>query len=368
VRSYAHDQQTAARLAGTLFESGDGTRPAQAEWDCRRTKPHPSEAEVKGTGCSDKQSAKAQEFLTTFALSSPSSNTLNSPRSCGGQLADNKVVFKGFGFPEFGEHVYKQHEDFFQRIVNLQNALNALITRAYKDVGTCERLILNFAMLVGVSLMEVVTLVGNGFGQGAMKIVRGLIENSINAEYLRQNPDRCKDYLDWHWIEQHKLLNWAKQYNPPLFASISDDAKKLIEHSFQQIRPRFEYTTTRDNKRKMRDTWCELNLAERAFQTGFEETYRLVMPHANQILHGSIGGLGKHFDLEKDEHRIAIPPADDWGGEALIAAHESTLKALETLSKTVNVEPEPCLQSLIEDFHFVWSKPDTSTIQRKNSL
>jgi Family of unknown function (DUF5677) len=270
-------------------------------------------------------------------------------------LPEDKIEFKGFGFPDFGQHVYEQHKDFFQRLVNLQDALNFLTTRAYEDVEACQKLILNLVMLVGVSMMEVVTLVGNGFGQGAMKIVRGLMENAINAEYLRRNSATCADYLDWHWVEQHRLLVWAEEHNPNLYASIPEETKQQIENGFENVRPRFEYTT-RDNKQRLRETWCELNLADRAVQTGFEESYRLVMPHANQILHGSIGGLGRHFDLSQDEHRIAIPPSDDWAGEALIAAHESTLKAVETLSKTFNVEPTPSLQSLIDDFHFVWSR------------
>jgi hypothetical protein len=138
-------------------------------------------------------------------------------------------------------------------------------------------------------------------------------------------------------------------------ARLPDEIKERVEQNFENIRSRFEYTT-RDNRRRIRDTWCELNLAERAFRTGFEQTYRLVMPHANQILHGSIGGLGRHFDFEQDEHRIAIPPSDDWGGEALIATHESTLRAVETLSNTFNVQPDPPLQTLIDDFHIVWSR------------
>jgi hypothetical protein len=269
-------------------------------------------------------------------------------------MTDKAVEFNGFGFPDFGEHVFKEHEEFFQRIVSLQDALNFLTQRAYSSVETYQRLILNLVMLVGVSMMEVVTLVGNGFGQGAMKIVRGLIENAINAEFLRLNPDCCEDYLEWHWVEQHKFLKWAKENNSHLFTSISDEKKALIGDNFERIRVRFEYTT-RDNKQKLRDTWCELNLADRASRTGFEEIYKLVMPHANQILHGSIGGLSRHFDLEHDEHRIAIPPSDDWGGEALIAAHEGALRAVETLSKTFTVDPEPSLQSLIEDFQVVWA-------------
>ena len=98
-----------------------------------------------------------------------------------------------------------------------------------------------------------------------------------------------------------------------------------------------------------------MNLADRAARTGFGEEYRLVMKYANPILHGSVGGLASHFDVEADQHRITVPPSDEWIGEALIAAHESTLKAIETLSKTFKLEPIPPLQSLLDDFQFVWN-------------
>ena len=267
-------------------------------------------------------------------------------------MAD-EVKFISFGFPDFGNEVFKKFEPFFQSSAGFQDALNSLVNRAYENAETWQRVVLNLGMLVGVSGMEVVTLVGNGFGQGAMKIVRGLIENAINAEFLRIEPSRCADYLDWHWIEQHKLLNWAKERNPPLFGRIPDEVKIAIADNFNKVRGRFEYTNP-DGKKRLREIWCELNLADRATKTGFEEIYRRVMPHANQILHGTIGGLSRHFDLEQDEDRIAIPPSTEWCGEALIATHESVLKTIETLSKAFSVDPEPSLGVLVSDFHSVW--------------
>ena len=59
-----YDQQTAARVAGTLPESGAGTRPGEAGDDCGRNEPHPSEPEQEGTSGSGKQSAKAAECMT----------------------------------------------------------------------------------------------------------------------------------------------------------------------------------------------------------------------------------------------------------------------------------------------------------------
>src|SRR5262249_29888845 len=144
------------------------------------------------------------------------------------------------------------------------------------------------------------------------------------------NPEQCDDYLQWHWVENKRLLNWAQKYKPQLFDSISADSKQLIQQKFEEVRLRFEYAT-RDKKKKLRDGWCDLSLADRTLRTGFEENYRLVMPNANQILHGAIGGMRTHFDLEQDTHRIAVHLSDDWAGEVLMAGHVGALRAIDTL-------------------------------------
>jgi hypothetical protein len=271
-------------------------------------------------------------------------------------MMEQKIQFKGFGFQNFWEQAYKENEQFFQNIVGVQDAVNHLTSRAYEDVTPSQKVILNLAMLVGTGMIEVVTLVGNGMGQGAMKIVRGLIENAINAEYLRRNPSECDNYLDWHWVEQHKLLASMRERSSEVLAEVSAEAQNVIEENYERVRPRFEFRNW-DNKLKLRDSWCSLNLADRAAKTGFEQTYRVIIPQANQILHGTIGGLNKHFDLKQDEHRIAFPPSHDWGKQALLAAHESTLKVVQTFSEAFSVESEPSLESLIEAYRLVW-EPD----------
>ena len=77
---FDYNQQTAARLAETLPESGEGTRPAEAGGDCCRTKPDPSKPEQESTRHSGKQSAKATECLRVFVRYYPSSTPLDSSR------------------------------------------------------------------------------------------------------------------------------------------------------------------------------------------------------------------------------------------------------------------------------------------------
>ncbi len=151
-------------------------------------------------------------------------------------------------------------------------------------------MILNLGILAGISAYELVTLAGNGFGQGAMKIARTVMETAINAEYLRRFPNECDLYLNWHWIEQFKLLAYVRQYSPELLPQLSPEEIARVETQYQAVRARFEKPNG-----DLRSSWCTLNLADRAARTGFSEAFRVINPLSSQLIHGTLGGLSHHF-------------------------------------------------------------------------
>jgi hypothetical protein len=260
------------------------------------------------------------------------------------------------GYPEFWQKAHDAFAKFFEVAPRVQAALNDLTGRGYQSVEPYQKVVLNLALLTGVAMTELVTLVGNGLGHGAMKIARGILEGAINAEYFRRFPGECEDYLQWHWVEQHKLLNYVREHSPKVIEHLQVENMERIEKEFDAVRSRFEYTTAED-KKKLRGSWCSLDLGTRAAKTDFLESYRTINPLASQILHGSIGGLAMHFDLDEDVHRIAVPPSLDYCGEALVGGHLCMVKIVETLTRTFGTKPCHPVEELVRDFHYAWEKP-----------
>jgi hypothetical protein len=95
-----------------------------------------------------------------------------------------------FANQDLWPEVVKRHPEFFQRIGRLQEAVRNVVDPAYAALDVKKRLQMNLLILVATGMAEVVTPVGNGMGHGAMKIVRGIIENAINAEYIRRFPEQ----------------------------------------------------------------------------------------------------------------------------------------------------------------------------------
>jgi hypothetical protein len=256
-----------------------------------------------------------------------------------------------FGHPEFWEQVYASFPKFFEVIFRAGDALNGITVRRYDNLEPCQKIIFNLGLLTGFSVMELITLVGNGFGLGAMKIARTILESSINEEYLRLYTGECDDYLEWHWVEQYKMLKYVQQNMPEHLSELSETEQ--TERGFQDSKPRY---LRKDGQ--LRGSWCRLDLGSRAAKTGFTEAYKLIYPFGSQLIHGSIGGLAMHFDGTHEGARISPPPSLNWCEQALVGAHMCLYRIVYTLSLTLKVQPFPSLNQLEADYKYAWNKSE----------
>ena len=134
-------------------------------------------------------------------------------------------------------------------------------------------------------------------------------------------------------------------------------AEKLAEFEaeYERVKLLFRYKVANcdgTERTVKQESWCRDNLYQRAEKTGAAQTYMTVMPWANQILHGTIGGWLAEIDAA--DLRIEYPPTERWGGEALIAGHLALIQAIEATGKALNATPAPAVAELEADFQEVW--------------
>jgi hypothetical protein len=147
-----------------------------------------------------------------------------------------------------------------------------------------------------------------------------------------------------------------KETSPDSLKEILPKKIASDEAEYQRVKGLFRYKlTSSDGSEKTikQDTWCRDNLYQRAEKTNMAQSYRTVMPSANQILHGTISGWMRELDQESG--RVEFPPTHKWGGEALIAAHIALLQTVETAALALSVTPNPSIDILKEDFGAIWT-------------
>jgi len=253
------------------------------------------------------------------------------------------------GRPEFWPEVQKEYPRFFEVAHKLSPALHSVVDRAYPNLLAHQRAILNLSILAGITMTEVVTLAGNGLGQGAMKCMRTLLETSINTEYLRLNPIEFDDYKEWYWVERFRQMESLRENSLDTFKSLDPTVVADVAQNMDRVRPRF---ARKDGK--LRQTWCTRDLAQRSVITGHYETYRMVNADASGFIHGSMHSLVRYFDSDKDVDRIDIPPSLKWITQSLSSSHHCMGRVIETASKTFGVQSDPSIEEIFKDFQWAW--------------
>ena len=271
-------------------------------------------------------------------------------------MHDAGNVRRVFGFPDFAPTVEAEYPRFFEVSPRVLTAMHSVADRPHAGPEPHQRAILNLSMLAGVSLVEVVILTVNGLAQGAMKIVRSLMETAVNVEYLRLRPAEFEDYREWAHVERFKKVEFVREHLPQVFATIEPGTIAAIQREMDRVRPRFERVRY-DGTRELRSSWSAQNLGNRASVAGFSETYKTINPLASSFVHETMSGLMEHFEVTKDPHRIEIPPSLAWSTQALSGAHDCMVRVVKTLSETFGVLPDPTVETLVKEWHYAWTEP-----------
>lgn len=259
------------------------------------------------------------------------------------------------GYPEFlRTQAYPTFRNFFEVCNNLMEALDKLTLRSGPAKNKSHTLIRHLCVMTGISLSDVALLVGNGCGLGAMKITRTALEFAVNAEYLRLFPAATQRFLDWNWIEQYRRMNYMERYMPAEFATIGIKKIEETRTRYQNVRPQFE------SKGRIRGSWCELNLRERATKTQFEDAYNSIYVIGSEVTHGSFAGIAQHIEvISGNKVTIAVQPSMTGCSRALAGAHYCAWRAVHTLTQALAVDSEPAFDSLTKDFEYAWNeKPE----------
>ncbi|MGD0655288.1 MAG: DUF5677 domain-containing protein [Thermoguttaceae bacterium] len=128
------------------------------------------------------------------------------------------------------------------------------------------------------------------FFDGAM-ILRGMYDTMLQALYIMSDPaqqeSRATQYLDYYWIEKHKMIAVIDSSTTNVGQRLSRSTKRAsaepaIDKEFQRVRSTFE-----NEKGKLRNQWYEGRLNDLAETVGFLSEYNILQKQLSGAVHSS---------------------------------------------------------------------------------
>ena len=264
-----------------------------------------------------------------------------------------------FGDPREWEQFERRNPQFVSRIRTLVRTIKI----AFKPLTVSEpvdKILFHLVRLCVEDFSEILLLCGNGYGIGAEKLLRGMYERAVTATYLHHHPEEADNFLAYHKIADHRLMNAVIATPSDPF---SPEQKRKIEDDFRQVKPRFMIPDCKKcGTQRLNHTWTALDFVTMAKNSG--GLGKLLVPAYYMGMregHSTVGAIFSRLDADAagtDEGLVfdggSQPERAD---TALLTAHKIVLIVLELHKDHFQLKAlEEPLQTCISDLLAIWDK------------
>jgi len=251
------------------------------------------------------------------------------------QRPDDQLIF---GFPEEWADFRKRHALFLERFPHITAATAAAFSRVMPESEQIERFVMLYGRLCVEDFYEIMLCCGNGYGFGALKLLRGLYEKAVTLEYLNDNPDEVDAFFDYRHVSDHKLFRSVTDAFGP--GVLPEELQKEVSDNYLRVKDQYMITACpRCDTKRVNISWSKLDFASMAKRTRIlgkliQSAYYLPMRHTHST------GASLVERLEYNDEGFGFNPGAQHpqSDNALREAHTIILEVLYIQQKRFNIE------------------------------
>jgi hypothetical protein len=263
-----------------------------------------------------------------------------------------------YGFSEASTDFDRRHPQWSGVLFRLWGVINMAFSRRQVMDTPTEKFVYFYGNLVSEDFMELFLMAANGYGYGAMKLLRSTYEHTITLKYLHNHPDELQAFFDFDRVQQYRLMK-------PIFETFGEgvlphDAVEDTERRYEEVKDRFIVKSCKSktcDEKRVGHTWSKLDFVSMAKSTGaigslIVPGYFIPLRHAHSTLRAMMDRLER-----RDEHlgfeRESQPEEAD---QALMTAHNCVLVALEIQDERFKIQGlKTAVEHCVRDWALIWS-------------
>lgn len=272
-----------------------------------------------------------------------------------------------YGFPDAVSAFDQRHPQWRAVMVRLGEVINLAFARTEPALNSSiDKFVFLYGNLVAEDFWELFLMVVNGYGFGAMKLLRSMYEHSVTLKYLHDHPDEVQTFIDFDRVQQYKFMK-------PIIDTLGVGALPSqtvaeTERRYAEIKDKFMVKSCKSTKcveRHVAPTWSKLDLVSMAKKAGPMGTlivtgYYEPLRHA----HSTFRAITERLELDNIQRGLRRESQPDEADRALMVAHNCILMALEVQMERFNVPGlTEAIQDCVRDWALVWTPESLSELE-----
>ena len=263
-----------------------------------------------------------------------------------------------YGFPDATAAFHQRHPLFDERMANLLRAINLAFVRTQDTASVADRFVYFFGALIAEGFGEILLVSANGYGAAALKLLRTMYEQTVTLRYLNDHPNEVQTFFDYNIVQLQKLIRPIEEtFGPEILSDkLKDEQKKKFETVREQFMVKSCKSKTCDEMR-LSHTWSRLDFVSMAKKAGpigtlIVPAYFIPLRHA----HPTLGSLSERIEIRDERMEFQSEDQPDMADQALMAAHNCVLIALEVQAERFNVNGlAEAMDTCVRDWRDIWS-------------
>ena len=252
----------------------------------------------------------------------------------------------------------KRHPQWSSVLHRLWGVINMAFTRRQVMSTQIEKFVYFYGNLVAEDFMELFLMAANGYGYGAMKLLRSMYEHTVTLKYLNDHSDELQVFVDFDRVQQYKLMR-------PILDTFGEGAMAAdtvadTKRRYEEVKDKFMVKSCRSkacNEKRIGHTWNKLDFVSMAKTTGAIGTiivpgYFVPLRHS----HSTFRAMMERLEMNEEHLGFQRESQTDEADQALMTAHNCILLALEVQDERFKIAGlKSAIENCVRDWALVWS-------------
>lgn len=228
--------------------------------------------------------------------------------------------------------------------------------QAIDDRYKSELILYTLGRIALDDFFEIIVLAANGWGVGALKIMRGMYERAVTDAYIGNNPEASRAFADNVWTHRSKVWHRLKKTNPKLAAENAADIEEIEKEAKLVQERKNESICKKCGRLKEINSWTALDLFSMAEAVGndFASLYLYCYLEPTSHMHATGAGTSARIKHTGNAWTYKID-SDDWGEMALVYGHKLLLLNLRTQIQFFNLELSGDMKARLDGYDNLWN-------------
>ena len=237
---------------------------------------------------------------------------------------------------------------------------NAPEVQAIEDKYRTDVIVYTLGRIAVDDFSELVILAGNGWGVGALKILRGMYERIVTAAYIAKTPTASRPFGDSFWTHRLKLWNRLSTVDPAIVHRATPEVVETIKTEGKKAQERKNASVCKAcGQIKTIDAWTPLDLASMAKIAGkkLEDLYPYAYLDPTSHMHATGAGMSARMIHTDDAWLYKLDTTEE-ARVALTVGHNLILQNLGIQNEYFALGLEDSIHKRLEAYGPVWEKQE----------